>query len=390
MRDSCARSGGVRQAGLVALAVVLVGAAACGGGAATPGSSGPGAGGAGGAGTGAGGATGGQGGGAEGGGGAGGACSEPYAVPDFTTEVEVTARQIVPSALDPETDLLPQKEHVVLLPSSVPLRDELFVMLGGTGGTPSNNRNLYEIAARAGYRTIGLAYVNEPSGDALCQGAVDQAACFVAEHEEKIYGLPGVDGVEVDEPDSIEGRLVRLLAALDGQFPGEGWGQFLEGQAPAWHRVVLAGFSQGSGHAGFIGRDHELARLVFLASGGDSYLDPETGQPSAAPWCFEPRATPIERTFGLLHEQDNFEGKRLVYEAYGLDAFGDFSSAGAASPPHGCSHQLSTDLTPKGGTDEYHLSLANDAAMPVDAAGVPLLAEDYYYLMVPAPGASSP
>ena len=310
-----------------------------------------------------------------------------YTVPDLTARPNAEQRRLMPQAIDPASALFPEKEHFVLYPRSGPRRAELLVMLGGSEGAPQQNTNLYRIAVLGGYRTIGLAYPNEPSGSTLCDGAADQNRCFVAEHEEKVYGIPGVDGIEVGEPDSIVGRLKRLLAHLDEQFPAEGWGAYLDAAGePAWEHIVLLGFSQGSGHVGYLGKDHLLARLVFLSSGGDSLLGPD-GVPTAADWCKAPRQTPAERTFGMLHAEDNFEGKSLVYAAYGLPAFGDFSNAGAHAPPHGCSHQLVTDLTPRDNPNHFHTSLANDAEMPVDANGIPVLAEDYFYLMVPAPGA---
>jgi len=310
-----------------------------------------------------------------------------YTVPQFVARPEADQRRFQPSAIDPATALFPGKEHFVVYPRGIPLRPELFVMLGGSEGAPQQNTNIYRIAAQAGYRVIGLAYPNEPSGASLCDGAPDQNLCFVAEHEEKIYGIPGVDGIEVGEPESIVGRLKRLITHLATVFPQEGWEAYLDADDElVWANIVLTGFSQGSGHSGYLGKDHLLARLVFLSSGGDSLIGPD-GLPTAADWCKAPRMTPAERTFGMLHVEDNLEGKALVYAAYGLPAFGDFSNAGENAPPHDCSHQLLTDLPPRRDPDHFHTSLANDDEMPVDADGIPVLAEDYFYLMVPAPGA---
>jgi len=190
--------------------------------------------------------------------------------------------------------------------------------------------------------------------------------------------------IAVDEPNSIVGRLVRLLGALDERYPDAGWGAWLDGASPAWGDIALAGFSQGSGMASMIAKDHALARFSTFSSGCDNVgTDPTNARP--ADWCYEPRETPVERTFGILHTEDYFSIKRQIYEdALDLDAFGAFADADTSAPSY-CTgtHILTTSLPPSdtADPDAYHKSLAVDDVMPVDDAGVPLLAEDQWYLL---------
>ena len=71
----------------------------------------------------------------------------------------------------------------------------------------------------------------------------------------------------------------------------------------------------------------------------------------------------------------------LAMEAFGLTAIADFVDAGTQSPAY-CtgSHALQTSLPPQE-PGKFHLSIAQDAQMPIDGDGVPVLAEDYFYMM---------
>lgn len=302
-------------------------------------------------------------------------------VPDFHGAWDLQQVSVSPAEIDPATDLQPEDEHYVFVLADGPTRDELFVMLPGTDGRPANNTRLLTLAAESGYRAIGLAYPTETNQNDLCG---HDEACAEGFTTEKLYGDDDTDVIAIDEPNSITGRLVRLLAALDERFPGSGWGEFLDAGAPAWSSLVLSGFSQGSGMAGWLAKDVAVARFVPISSGCDSVgTTPADARP--ADWCFAPRATPVERTFGILHTEDDFAVKRQVYEdAFELDELGAFADADAGSPDY-CTHthMLTTSQEPAVGadTDAYHKSLAVDDVMPVDADGVPLLAEDYWYLL---------
>lgn len=300
-------------------------------------------------------------------------------IPDFLAPLDEYS--VVPSEIDPATDQQAEDVHKIFVLKSGATLAPLFVMLPGTDGRPANNQHVLSVAAHSGYRAIGLAYPTETNQNDLCGDDVDCAEAFTVE---KAYGTDETSVLTIDEPNSVVGRLTRLLVGLDNKFPGSGWDAYLERGAPKWSNIVMAGFSQGSGLASWIAKDHELARFVIFSTGCDNVgSTPETAHP--APWCYLPRATPSSRTFGILHTKDHFSIKRQVYEdAFDLDAFGAFVDADTASPAY-CtgSHIVTTSLDPAGSGDSesYHRSLATDEDMPVDANDVPLLAEDQWYLM---------
>ena len=147
---------------------------------------------------------------------------------------------------------------------------------------------------------------------------------------------------------------------------------------PLW---IVAGFSQGSGHASYIAKDQMVARVIFFSSGADTIADVETMTWEAAPWCLEPRVTPLSRHFGLLHERDSYELKSDMYLAYGMDRYGGFVNVDSTAPPHGYSHMLTTNATPEGGDTSFHQSLASDPDVPLGQDGLPLMKDAHYYMM---------
>lgn len=307
-------------------------------------------------------------------------------VPDFKAPFGVAHATIAPTAIDPASDRYPQARHELYLPDdpSVTLRDELFVMLPGTSNMPSGFEHVMSIAARAGYRVVGLAYDTDFNPAQLCTGVTGEQAiadCRTGVIVEKIHGTDETDVIDINEANSVEGRLLRLLRYASVNHPELGADRYYSGDDILWENIVVAGFSQGASVAGYIGKERALPRNILLAGGCD-VLEKNPGEVFPMPWCSEPRATPPERTWGLMHLQDQPEADERIFELYGLVALGGFARADTGSPGY-CtgSHALQTDLPSQGDGTKYHLSVAHDRDIPLDDDGVPLLAEDYYYLM---------
>jgi hypothetical protein len=259
--------------------------------------------------------------------------------------------------------------------------EPLFVFLSGSSGQPANNQRILEIAARAGYRSVGLAYVNDISIDNRCQGKPGDCPGLV-----RLENLDGIDRsayIEVERANSIEHRLIRLLQTLSARYPGEGWDAYLVGESIQWERIVIAGFSQGGGEASLIAGEHLVARAASVDFGGDLVGDSRLNV-AAAPWLAEPRVTPPERQFSILHQANHHEAKGLYHDAIGITAFGPSVLAEAAAPPYGWTHTLLTNVLPATGSyADAHVSMANDRIMAVDENGTPLLADAYYYMFAP-------
>jgi hypothetical protein len=307
-------------------------------------------------------------------------------LPDFRSDAGLTNVVLRPTDIDPESDNYAGSNHSLWVSSdpAVARRDELLVMLPGTRNTPDGFDEVAKIAARAGYPVIVLAWDSELHPSELCTFDPDDVegyiACRTAVVEEKAYGVDASPHVDIGEADGVVGRLERLLAHLAANYPETGADAFLEGTAPRWSSIALAGFSQGAMMSGYLSRAEEMARLVLFA-GGCEGLVAEDGTVYLADWCTVDRATPADRTRALYHTDDQPEEFSAILDAYGVSALGDPVDAGRASPAY-CAdtHTLVFDLPDANGGAQSHLATAHDQYLPRDADGVPLLAEDIYWL----------
>jgi hypothetical protein len=214
---------------------------------------------------------------------------------------------IAATATDPLIIGEPTKEHRVYLPpAAVAVRDELLVFLGGSGGEPAQHEDLLRIWAHAGYRSISLAYMNEEPAGGLCATVLDED-CEEEVREETIYGDVTHDSIytTVSEPDSIVYRLRRLLQHLDRHRPAAGFGVYLDANGGIrWDQIVLGGFSQGGGHVGLLSRDFLVARAFFLSK-AVGHSTNAAGVTDISPWVHDARATPADRLYGIVHEDED-------------------------------------------------------------------------------------
>lgn len=307
-------------------------------------------------------------------------------LPDFNADIEMIRATIVPSALDPQSDNFPQSHHELWLADdpSIQRRDELFLFLPGTNNKPNAFDDVAEIAARAGYPVLVLAWDSEYHAGEYCRFDGDVQAlidCRTDVFHEKAYGTDESEHIDIGEPDSIVGRARRVIERVHQDYPTVGADQWLDDDGLRWENIVVAGFSQGALMTGYLSKDHAVSRAVLLAGGCDTIME-EDGTVHMASWCTEARATPVERTWALWHLRDEPEQDGAILETFGLPTLGDYADAATQSPDY-CTgtHGLTTDLPSADGNGySFHLSVAHDGYLPVDGQGTPTLAEDFYYL----------
>lgn len=326
----------------------------------------------------------------------------------------------------PSITALLEKRHMVLIPAEI-TRDVLWLHLGGSGGKPSNTENIGKAATAAGYRYVSLAYTNEPSvGDRCrCEGIGPRpATCEGLIRYEVLYGVDVTDMFDMDPAESIVARLVALLRFLHTERPGEGWDQYLDGDAPAWDRIALSGFSQGGGMAGLVARDHLVDRVIYLSKGAGSapsiLVEPasalacvehdecESGRccplsdlacrepaPDAycvsqvpVPWAgegrdvdgdgvgdgdAESRATPASRQFGLIHREEGaWEYSPEVFAGWGMGGRERIVDVDTSAPPYVGVQIWSTGRPPRGACSE-HQSMGADACQALGRDGLPVV-----------------
>ncbi|MGC6493274.1 MAG: BPSS1187 family protein [Myxococcota bacterium] len=282
-------------------------------------------------------------------------------------------------------------QHLVVRPVTMPTAHPiLHLHLGGSGGRPRNCSNISTVAAKAGFRSINLAYMNEDSISAQCAnpktGKPYSDDCAEHVREEVLYGTDASPWVSVARTDSIEYRLIKLLEWLaihdkDGQ-----WNDFLTADGPAYDHMMVSGFSQGGGMAGMLSRDHSLDRSIFFSKGVDA-VGSTLKDIQPAPWHLDTFATPGDRMYGIVHREElAYFYSPVAFAAWGMSAFGDFIDADNVQPPFDCTHQLSTGLTPASATPgtpnefvQAHASIGVNVHQPTGPDGRPAMASAWHY-----------
>jgi hypothetical protein len=277
-------------------------------------------------------------------------------------------RTFAPSASDPAITMFDSPHHAFFNPAT-PARGRLFLFLPGTDATPSVYQKLCRHAAVLGWHSLGLTYPNGDAVNALCP---TDPQCAGLVRAEVLDGIDRTPLVAVDATNSITNRLVKALLHLAQVAPVEGWSQFLgPGNAPRWERIVVAGHSQGGGHAAFIAKTHAVSRCLIFAA-ADTVANGD-----ASTWMSAPSATPPEKFFGLAHLGDPLvppAAQRNGWTALGMDAFGPEVLADTA-PVLGGTRRYMTALEPaQSGLTANHGVPAVDFRTPLLADGQPALA----------------
>jgi hypothetical protein len=139
--------------------------------------------------------------------------------------------------------------------------------------------------------------------------------------------------------------------------------------------LVIAGHSQGGGHAAFIGKRYCVARVVMLGSPADRCF--AAGGP--APWLATPGQTPAERYYGFAHARDHgIERISPAWDLLGLGALGAVVNVDREASPYLGTHRLISDRPVP--SDKFHASVATDAATPRAPDGTPFYAPVWEYL----------
>lgn len=277
--------------------------------------------------------------------------------------------------------------HVVINPDpAVAAKGRLFVMLPGTGAVPRFYRFILRTGAPRGYHAIGLTYPNDEAIGTLCDNST-VADCAGLARNEVITGADTSPLVNVNQANSIAGRLTALLTYLAVTFPNEGWGQYLVSGQPNWPLITVAGHSQGSGHAAYLAKLQNLDRSVMFSGPADVGIV----QGSPAPWLSLPNITPVSRQYGFTHTADTLSAFALVtrnWGVIGLDAFGAPVSVDSVAPPYNNSRELITSAAPNPNppgltASPTHGAPVVDAVTPLTPAGTPLFAPVWIYLAFP-------
>jgi hypothetical protein len=261
--------------------------------------------------------------------------------------------------------------HFVYVDPAVAAKGRLFLFLPGTGGIPWFYRLIVRTAASEGYHAIGLSYFNAAAVAILCAGQGPD--CHGPVRLENLTGSDVSNRIAVSRANSIENRLLRLLAYMQTIDPGRNWSQFVADGAIDWSKVSVAGHSQGGGHALYIAQRHLVLRASAYGSGGDLIVQ----QPVT--WVTEPFTTPADRMYGFSSVNDeavSAAGAVNAWTEIGLDGFGAATSVDDVAAPWGGSHMLLTSAAPENpgaSSAPNHSMVVVDVHTPM-AGNVPVFA----------------
>jgi hypothetical protein len=286
---------------------------------------------------------------------------------------------VAPQTTDPNitTNL---NNHYVSVNRGVAQKNQLFVFFPGTGGVAFNYLQVNNTAADLGFHAVNLTYPNDEAVNSLCGGANADLDCYGKVRLEIKDGVDRSNLVSVTRANSIENRLIKLLIYLRNTAPNQDWGQFLlNDNSLNWSKIVVAGHSQGGGHAGIIGRYHSVVRVVMFAA-----MDFNAATNSPANWIALPNSTPNatapDKFFGFSHQRDEMVNYTLlstrIWTAFGMNNFGAIVNVDSATPPYSSTHSLTSNLE----CANFHGCIAADARL-VYQNGVPVYKPVWEYLL---------
>lgn len=204
-----------------------------------------------------------------------------------------------PDKISPQMEEV-HSAHIAVYDPSVHSRHKLILMIQGTGGSAVGMRPMDSIFATMGYHVISIDYKNNVIST-ICLHSKD-SMCSDYFRRENITGTPLSSKIDVDSTNSILHRFTTFLLYLNKTNPEGGWNRFINKSKPRWKNIIVAGHSQGAGHAAYLGKLFKVSR-VLIFSGPQDYLE-DLHMP--APWLSMRSATPINRYFAFLNLKDPF------------------------------------------------------------------------------------
>jgi hypothetical protein len=257
-----------------------------------------------------------------------------------TTEPQRFKYSITPSQTNPNINSY-NSPHTVYLDTRQPSKNKLFVFFPGTSGFPDVYTRIVEKAASMGYHALGLTY---PNGSEIyvASGTNPDNTSFGRCRQEIFDGSDQSLAISVTPDNCIQGRLTKLLEYLSTQHPEQNWGQFLNVGNINWSKCVVAGHSQGGGHAWFISKKVSVARAISFAS-----IDWNTWLGRSADWITEPGSTPSSKLFSINSPKDQiFDYGNVQTQWNDLQLPGSATSIDSVASPYGQSHRLYTRAIP--------------------------------------------
>lgn len=220
-----------------------------------------------------------------------------FCLENLEVHAAVKVLYVAPHGTDPAIETV-HGPHIALYdPQAAPLH-RLVLFLVGTRGKAADSLAFDSVFAKWGYHAISLDY--EDNVIAISRAHSLDRTSFDRYRDSIVTGDPVSATIHVDSDNSILNRFQKLLVYLVKHDPGGGWDEFVHHGQPDWTHIMVAGHSQGAGHAAYIGKLYRVDR-VLMFSGPQDYMD-DLHQP--APWLSQKSATFPSGFFAFLNSQD--------------------------------------------------------------------------------------
>jgi hypothetical protein len=247
--------------------------------------------------------------------------------------------KVLPSATSNAISLF-NSEHFAYLDTRATSKNKLFVFLPGTTGSPAFYTLILKKAAALGYHSIGLMYPNNSDLYVAAATNADNTA-FGRGRKEIFEGTDQIAGVNVNADNCIKTRLIKLLQYMQVQHPSENWQQYLLGSDVNWSKVLVAGHSQGGGHAFYISKLVKVDRAISFSS-----IDWNTVLNSSAAWVSQPGATPVSQLYSFNHPLDEiFSYANVQTQLTAMNLPGAPVNIDLIATPYNASHRLISTST---------------------------------------------
>ena len=259
---------------------------------------------------------------------------------DTTTPPQSYENLILPSATNAAITSF-NSEHFVAIDTRTTLKNKLFIFLPGTTGSPAFYKLIVKKAAALGFHAIGLMYPN--NSDLYTASASNADNTEFGKCRQEIFdGTDQTTGVNVNADNCIKNRLYKLLLYLQQHYPTQNWQQFINNSEVDWSKCVIAGHSQGGGHAFYIAKQVAVERAISFSS-----IDWNSTLGTSADWVTQSGVTPISKFYSINSINDQiFSYANVQTQLAAMGLTGPAISVDTNVPPYSNSHTLITSATP--------------------------------------------
>jgi hypothetical protein len=292
--------------------------------------------------------------------------------------VSIISHSATPKQTDPDinTETLFDPVQIAYLPANAANRkDKLFIFIPGTISTPSGYLKITKAAATNGYYAFGIAYSNILPVEFYAGSSPDNNTVENIMNE-YLTGNNSSPAVNIKKASSFENRILKMIEYMDSLYPAENWKRFITSTNEIeWNKISIAGHSQGSDHAMFIGQKRDVLRVGLFAGPGDFKL-PGGSFPS---FMTDAGITSRENFYGFNHTADDIRlwpVVSLVWNALQIPGIPESIDKRYLTLP---THQLTTSIN----TNNTHGFVVSDNATPLNAQGIPSFEPVWRYMCFP-------